>query len=166
MRNGIRKVLAALTIPAAIGLAVAVSVPALADTTGSLCEAFGAQLCAGGDQSSGSLVLEKNPPGRTITWHPTSGNWQGWPIGNLKEGSLCFHRAFQGLNVVVELGDCGATGTAFWKDNSGSHLRFGNKVDSEAEGHNRYLSGVGSVNSWFIFGDAGQGSLLQQFTLF
>ncbi len=139
----LRRILAALTIPFAFAVATTAAVPALADTTGHLCEAYAPRYCAGGDLSSGSAVREE-ATGRTVTWHRTTGTYGGWPVGQLKEGSLCMRRDNLHPGGVI-LGDCGSSGTAWWDDTSGPHHLYGNRLGSQTLGYNVWLSGVGII---------------------
>jgi hypothetical protein len=165
MRRHIIGAVAALLLGLGGGAALVVTtaIPALADTTGSLCDAFGPNDCAGGDLSAGSLVMEKSPPGRIVIWHPTGGTWQGWPVGQLQVGSLCMRRSNTSPSNIL-LGFCDQDGTAWWKDNSGSHLKFGNRLGSQTLGYNVYFSFTGLHNDNALIRESGFG--YQQFTLF
>jgi hypothetical protein len=151
MRSRLRRILAVLTIPAAFAAAVATSIPAYADITGGLHEANGPMNYLGSDDLNYlSRVEERNPPGRTVQWHVTTGNYAGGTVGQLKftgASDRCLRASGSDISKVV-IGHCSDTGTAWARDISSNSPRYINRYVSEQTGCCDYLSGIGSVGTW------------------
>jgi hypothetical protein len=154
-RRSVHGLIAAFAVFAGGGaLAVATAIPALA-APNTVCESFGAQNCLGSaNANNGTLMTEKNPPGRTIIVEVTGtytppGESNSFPSGLLHVTSLTSgHCLLLNGNGQTAIGTCSANGTVWaFDDNNSTHFTLISRFWSQQNNTRAWLDCAGFLNN-------------------